>query len=257
MAFIIGGHPRSGTTLLFRLCRDHPQIGITGEFKSFLKLDTPYAEYVQSIERDWRHVSFIRWTGRRSPMIYKVASGVFLAWYGMLIRKNASNTVGSPDVERALKTIFRKRLVGDKYPGYIFALPDLVRQPNLRRIIIYRDARDVVSSFMKMVRTRWRDLPWVSKYKTAGDVATQWVHAIDEMETYRSSLFLLRYEEFVRDPKQFLPQLADYLEVRLEGFSAKKVHDLSIGKYAKYLSDEEIGQVMDIAGPKMKSLGYL
>lgn len=76
MAFIIGGHPRSGTTLLFRLCRDHPQIGITGEFKCFQNLDSPYAEYCRSIETDWRRVSFYWRIGRRAPWYFKLASGI-------------------------------------------------------------------------------------------------------------------------------------------------------------------------------------
>ncbi len=256
MAFIIGGHPRSGTTLLFQLCRDHPQIGITGEFKCFRNLDSPYTEYYRSIETDWRHVSFYWRIGRRTPWYFKLASGIFLEMYRSHLRRISSGKVTLADVEQALRSVMHKPVVGDKYPHYVFDLPALVGQQALRRVIIYRDARDVISSFMKMVRTKWKGLPWAEEFQSVQDAARQWVRAIDAMEKYREDLFLLRYEDLVQRPNGELQRLADYLQVDPAGFHAKRIHDKSIGKFGKDLSASEVQAVLEIAGPVMEKLGY-
>jgi len=256
MAFIIGGHPRSGTTLLFRLCRDHPQIGIAGEFKCFQNLDRPFPEYWGSIETDWRHFSFFWRIGRRAPWFFKAGSGIFLARYRWQLRNRARAAVTAADVERALQSVFHRSVVGDKYPHYVFQLPDLVRQPLLQRIILFRDARDVVSSFMNMLRTKWKGLSWTMEFRSAGDVARQWVRAIESMEKYRDDLLVLRYEDLVRDPQPELRKMADCLGVDPAGFNIRKIHTASIGKSKRFLSEKEMGEILEIAGPAMERWGY-
>ncbi len=257
MAFIIGGHPRSGTTLLFRLCRNHPQIGITGEFKCFQGLDSPFPEYWRWIETDWRHFSFYWRIGFRAPWIFKAGSGIFLALYRRQLRRIAGPRVTAADVERSLQAIFHKKVVGDKYPGYVFALPALVRQPLLKRIIIYRDARDVASSFMNMVHTKWNGMNWTKEFRSARDVARRWVKAVETMEENRDHLLAVRYEDLVRDPRNELQKIADYLGVDPAGFQTGKIHAASIGKSKKYLSEEDISGILEVAGPVMERLGYL
>lgn len=257
MAFLIGGHPRSGTTLLYRLCRNHPQIGIAGEFKCFHALDVPFAEYWDSIETDWRRFSFFWRIGRRAPWYFKAGSGIFLALFRRQLLRRTRGTVAASDVEGALQAVFRKTVVGDKYPHYVFNLPGLVRQPRLKRIILYRDARDVVSSFMNMLRTKWAGLPWAAEFRSAGDVARQWVKAIETMEQHREHLLVLRYEDIVQDPRRGLLKMADLLGVDPKPFNTRRIHTKSIGKYAKDLSDKELEETLQIAGPAMKRLGYL
>jgi hypothetical protein len=257
MAFIVGGHPRSGTTLLFRLCRDHPQIGITGEFKCFLKLDVPFPEYYGSIERDWRHFSFYRRIGRRAPLIFKIGSGLFLARYRAHLRRITRGTVGAAEVEQTLQAVLRRSVVGDKFPEYVFELPALVKQPSLRRVIIYRDGRDVVSSFMKMVHTNWKGLVWAEKFHSARDAACQWVKAIELMEIYRDQLLALRYEDLVREPVREIRRLAEYLQVDPAGFQTGRIRQGNIGKFTRGLSASDVEEVLDVAGPAMRRHGYL
>ncbi len=257
MAFIIGGHPRSGTTLLFRLCRDHPQIGITGEFKCFQGLDSPLLEYWRWVQTDWRHFSFFWRIGFKAPWIFKVGSGIFLAQYRWHLQRIAPERVSVSDVERTLQRVLHKKVVGDKYPGYVFALPALVRQPLLKRIIIYRDARDVSSSFMNMVRTKWKGRNWTKEFRTPRDVALQWVRAVETMENTKEHLLAIRYEDLVREPRPALRKMADYLGVDPEGFNTRRVHTESVGKHANFLSEEEIRGVLEVAGPAMERWGYL
>jgi hypothetical protein len=256
MAFLIGGHPRSGTTMLFRLCRDHPQIGITGEFKCFHGLDSEFADYYRAIETDWRHFSFYHRIGRRAPWYFKLGSGIFLAQYTARLRRSASGKVTLADVERALRAVLRRPVVGDKFPDYVFHLPDLAPRENLRRVIIYRDPRDVVSSFMKMLRTNWKGLPWAQQFKSAQDVARHWVRSVELMEQYRDRLLLLRYEDFVREPGPDIRRLAEYLGVDPAGFRAGSIHAGSIGKYARDLPRADVEAIRETTGPAMRRLGY-
>ncbi|MBA3562613.1 MAG: sulfotransferase [Gammaproteobacteria bacterium] len=54
MVLLIAGHPRSGTTLLRRLCNAHPDIALTHEVGTFLYLGSSYKEYRrQLIRRSW------------------------------------------------------------------------------------------------------------------------------------------------------------------------------------------------------------
>jgi hypothetical protein len=256
MAFLIGGHPRSGTTLLYRLCRNHPRIGIAGEFKCFQQLDVPFPEYWGAIETDWRHFSFFWRIGRRAPWYFKAGSGLFLALYRRQLRRLTRGTVSADDVERALQAVFRRSVVGDKYPHYVFLLPKLVRQPRLKRIILYRDALDVVSSFLNMLRTKWKGLPWTAEFRTAGDVARQWVKAVEMMETHREHLLAVRYEDLVREPRRELRKVADLLGVDAAKFDTRKVHTASIGKSRRHLTDGETEEILRIAGPAMERWGY-
>jgi hypothetical protein len=256
MAFLIGGHPRSGTTLLYRLCRNHPQIGIAGEFKCFDTLDVPFPAYWDALETDWRHFSFFWRIGRRAPWYFKAGSAVFLALFRWQLRRRTRGTVSAADVEGALQAVFHRTVVGDKYPHYVFRLPDLVRQPRLKRIILQRDVLDVVSSFMNMLRTKWKGLPWAADFRSVGDIARQWVKAVETMEQHRGNLLVLRYEDFVREPRRELRKVADLLGVDPNLFNTRKIHTASIGKSARFLSNDEMDEILRIAGPAMKRLGY-
>jgi hypothetical protein len=258
MAFIIGGHPRSGTTMLFRLCRDHPQIGITGEFKCFRKLETRFPTYVTGLEKKWREKSFIGRLDRYPPWPYRVRSGWFLARFWLLMRLRIwRRPVRVADVEAVLRTLTGKAVVGDKYPRYVFWLKRLSSFPDLKRIMIARDGRDVVSSFLRKVRTRWRNLPVARSENTARRIAERWVEAEENIERYRNSLFVVRYEEFVRDPIPALRGMAEYLGVDPAGFRRTDIRSDSVGNFRSGLTPDEMRDVMEIAGATLDRLGYL
>jgi hypothetical protein len=257
MYFIIGGHPRSGTTMLFELFRRHPAVGITGEFRCFQRLGVPYPKHVAGLQTKWYKKSFIQHIGPRSPWVFNLLSGIFLARYLYLLRTRVgSRLVTAEDVANVLGGIFRKPLVGDKYPRYIFNIDKFCKLPDMKRVMIYRDGRDVVSSFLYQLRTRWKGLPIAEKGLTVQDITLKWVDSIEKTERNSDRLFVIRYEDFVNDPSPVLQRLGVYLGVDPDGFRTRGVHDRSIGKFQTGLTGDELREVMKIGGDTLERLKY-
>jgi hypothetical protein len=168
--------------------------------------------------------------------------------------------VDAPAVERAMQAVFpAARVVGDKTPHYGLLLDRVAGLPGLASLIIFRDCRDVVSSFLERVRTTWRTQSWTRDANAADRVAHCWVRYVEQMERYRGQIVTVRYEDLVREPRPVLDRLAGALGVDPAGFDAQRVasvQDSSIGKHTSGLTREELGVVMDIAGPAMGRLGY-
>ena len=257
-ALIIGGHPRSGTTILNRLCQLHPDIAMTGEFRSFLRLNVPYLEYARGLRMDWYRRGIVSHAGRRAPTRAKLLSlGFLTVFLGRLLLK-ARGPIGVQEVGWALHGIFpHAKLVGDKYPRYVFSLEDLVREEHLKRVIIYRDGRDVVSSYLRMVETAWKDLDFVRRNSpNARKVARAWVRSIELMEQHTDELHIIRYEAFCDAPRHHLDELAEYLGVPARGFKHNKVRATSVGRYAEGLTSRQVEDVLRIAGPTLERLNY-
>lgn len=165
--------------------------------------------------------------------------------------------VGAKDVEEVMRGLFHRPVVGDKYPRYVFDLDKLSGLPDLRRVMIYRDGRDVVSSFLRKVRTSWTHLQRAQREDTPSKIAKQWVESMEAIERHRDALLVIRYEDFVHDPAPILASLATYLGVDTAGFHAEKIHDRSIGKFLTGLTSDEIRDVLAVAGGTLTRLGYL
>lgn len=162
-------------------------------------------------------------------------------------------------IEATLKTIFvGKRIVGDKYPDYVFNLDDLAGVDNLSILVIVRDCRDVTSSALRTVSTAWRNMPILrKKMETATKVAERWVRAMELTDRHQKRLYIIRYEDLIQEKDRELKALGDWLGVDSAGFDAGVIRDTSIGKYTSGLSDKDLMTVMNIAGPTMAKMGYL
>lgn len=257
MALLIGGHPRSGTSLLQELCNQHPEMFISFEFGNFLPLNRPWPKYRQQlIKRIWRikDVSIITDDHR---LIQRVKSLRFALKYLWHIEHTKDGRVKAETIEQAIrKSIGPRLVVGDKYPGYVFRLDRLTRFRGIRTVIIYRDCRDVASSTLRKVRTDWAGRRWTERYDTAGKVAERWLDAIAQMEIHAGKIFSLRYEALVQQPQPELERLAGWLGVDPAGFPAGLIRDSSIGKYRQGLTPRELETLLAVAGPTMARLGY-
>ena len=241
---LIGGHVRSGTTLVRGLCNAHPDIAITHEFMFFSALERSYSgRGCFLLHRYWKRVRHTRYAaGARLLLMTR--------YLWRLRMHHDRHGVRAPAVEATLRDLFPcKRIVGDKTPFYVFQLATLTRIPRLSLLIVLRDARDVVSSTLERVRNSWgRD--W-QNFKTPEALAHRWVRSVEEMEYYRKRVHVIRYEELVREPERQLQGLAAWLDVDPRGFQVNMVHGSSVGKYQTGLTRDEIDRVMQIAGPAM------
>lgn len=253
MALIVTGHQRSGTTLLARLFDAHPEVRITGEFGNFLEVGAPRGRYVRRQLKRWGGIVVRGW--RRNVMIQ---SHRFVLEYLKRIIASSPDRVTVEIIEQALKELLPgARVVGDKYPEYIWSLDNLAANEGLSTLVIYRDCRDVTSSTLQRARTDWRRMPlFVRQLNTAEKVARRWVRAIELMEAHRGKIFMLRYEELVTTPSEQMGKIAEWLGIDRLGFDVQHISDRSIGKYRRGLTQAEIDAVMEIAGPTMARIGY-
>jgi len=146
--FFIFGHARSGTTLLMRLARLHPQVHCNYQAHFFTRqpllkslVNTPEAE-------EWLTRKSNRWNYGRdlSPLVLRAAAD-------MILERDAART--------------GKRIVGDKSPSSTIhgqAVRDLhAIYPDGKIIYIVRDGRDVIIS------ERFRNFVEESRFLSAED----------------------------------------------------------------------------------------
>jgi hypothetical protein len=222
--FFIFGHARSGTTLLARLVRLHPEVHCNWQAhfftrEPFLKslVDTPAAA-------EWLGRKSNRWNGGRdlSPLVLRAAAD-------FILERDAARE--------------GKRIVGDKSPSSLIhgqAVRDMhAVYPDAALVYIVRDGRDV------LISERFRNFVEDSRYLTAEDkgiiaalkadqkpftdgrrsifteafirrAATGWVVNLSETEAegkrlYAERYFSLRYEDMLATPFAELQKLWAFL----------------------------------------------
>jgi len=225
--FFIFGHARSGTTLLMRLVRLHPEVHCNYQAHFFTRypllkslVNTPDAE-------EWLARKSNRWNQGRdlSPLVLRAAADVIL----------------ERDAARAGKSI-----VGDKSPSSTIhgqAVRDMhAVYPDAKLVYIVRDGRDV------LVSERFRNFVEESKFLTAEDkriiadlradsapfsdgrrsiftetfirrVAKGWVANLTETEDegrrlFGENYFAMRYEDLLSTPFDKMTKLWNFLGVK-------------------------------------------
>ena len=236
--FFIFGHARSGTTLLMRLARLHPEVHCNYQAHFFTRqpllkslVNTPEAE-------EWLTRKSNRWNQGRdlSPLVLRAAAD-------FILERDAACE--------------GKMIVGDKSPSSTIhgqAVRDMhAVYPDARLVYIVRDGRDV------LISERFRNLVEESKFLTPEDrrivedlrkdqsqftngtrsiftevvirrVAKGWVANLKETEDegrrlYSGNYLGLRYEDLLQTPFEEMSKLWDFL-------GAKKV-DKSLGETIK------------------------
>ena len=233
--FFIFGHARSGTTLLMRLVRLHPEVYCNYQAHFFTRqpllkslVNTPDAE-------EWLARKSNRWNQGRdlSPLVLRAAADVIL----------------ERDAARAGKMI-----VGDKSPSSTIhgqAVRDMhAVYPDAKLVYIVRDGRDV------LVSERFRNFVEESKFLTAEDkhiiedlrkdqtqftngtrsiftetfirrVAKGWVANLTETEDegrrlFGRNYFGLRYEDLLNRPFDEMSKLWKFLGIKKISESLEK-----------------------------------
>jgi len=225
--FFIFGHARSGTTLLTRLARLHPEVHCNYQAHFFTRrpllkslVDSPEAE-------EWLRRKSNRWNQGRdlSPLVLRAAAD-------FIMERDAAKE--------------GKMIVGDKSPSSMIhgqAVRDMhAVYPDAKLIYIVRDGRDV------LVSERFRNLVEESKFLKQEDkhiiqelrkdqsqftngtrsiftdafiqrVAKGWVENLREMEDegkrlYSENYFSLCYEDLLARPFDEMTKLWNFLSVK-------------------------------------------
>ena len=227
--FFIFGHARSGTTILMRLARLHPEVHCNYQAHFFTRapmlkslVDTPEAA-------DWLSRKSNRWNQGRdlSPLVMRAAAD-------FIMERDAARE--------------GKRIVGDKSPSSMIH-GQVVRDthavyPDAKLIYIVRDGRDV------LISERFRNFVEDSKFLTAEDrriiealkvdqtpftdgrrsiftddfirrVAKRWVDDLTEIDgeakrLYPGAYFSLRYEDLLAQPFAEMQKLWAFLGVQAD-----------------------------------------
>ena len=225
--FFIFGHARSGTTLLMRLARLHPEVHCNYQAHFFTRqpllkslVNTPEAE-------EWLTRKSNRWNQGRdlSPLVLRSAAD-------FMMERDAARE--------------GKMIVGDKSPSSTIhgqAVRDLhAIYPNAKLVYIVRDGRDV------LISERFRNFVEESKFLTSEDkriiadlqvdsvpftdgrrsiftetfirrVAIGWVKNLQETENegrrlFGESYFGMRYEDLLKTPFDEMNRLWKFLAVK-------------------------------------------
>jgi LPS sulfotransferase NodH len=238
--FFILGHARSGTTLLMRLARLHPEVHCNYQAHFFTRkpllkslVDSPEME-------EWLTRKSNRWNHARdlSPLVLRATAD--------FIMERDATREGSASAS----------IVGDKSPSSVIhgqAVRDMgAIYPDAKLVYIVRDGRDV------LISERFRNFVEESKFLSAEDkriisdlrtdpasfsdgrrsiftesfirrVAKGWVTNLHETDDearklYGKNYFSLRYEDLLNDPFKEMSRLWKFLGVKSVNKSlAKKI----------------------------------
>jgi hypothetical protein len=253
---LIAGHARSGTTLLKNVCGTHPELFVTSEFHVFNGLGRPFAVYRRRLRTSWFARPLVVGPGHWN-LLHRLRSGLFYYRFLAAVRSAAKPKVELHHVTRALQDFApRARLVGDKTPGYVFRLSHFAAFPGLKRLVIYRDPRDVAASALYKAQTDWQGKTFADKFLEPASSARSWLRAMEELESNLASCLAIRYEDLVMEPEAAVQRLADYLEVDRFGFDTGDVEPNRVGKHANRLSRLAVSEIEAIAGDMMGRHGY-
>jgi LPS sulfotransferase NodH len=225
--FFIFGHARSGTTLLMRLARLHPEVHCNYQAHFFTRrpllkslVDTPEAE-------EWLARKSNRWNQGRdlSPLVLRAAAD-------FIMERDAAKE-GKPIVgDKSPLSTIHGQAVRDMHAVY----------PDAKLVYIVRDGRDV------LISERFRNFVEESKFLSAEDkriiedlrkdqsqftngtrsiftetfirrVAKGWVTNLTEMEDegrrlFGDNYFSLRYEDLLNQPFEEMSKFWKFLGVK-------------------------------------------
>jgi hypothetical protein len=246
---VIGGSPRSGTTVLRQLIDEHPEACCGGETGIFLpgRLDVRRIAHLYDIPEEE-----IRSMKRDS------------ASQGELIDRFA---------DRYRRARGRARWA-EKTPLNIWHLGWILeRFPDSRIVHVVRDGRDVVCSMREFPEKRWVDDHWEDRprHHPVAEYARRWVvHTGKGLARRGDRRYVeVRYEDLVGDPEPTWVRLQDALALErvplspaAEGTSRHvpsggALRSSSVGRWQRDLSEEDLDAVLRVAGARLRELGYL
>jgi tetratricopeptide (TPR) repeat protein len=251
---LLGGHPRSGTTLLEQVLDSHPDIVSAEETEIFY--NDAFGPLLRGHPDD-------------TAMYSALASATAEA-----LQERRRNYFRAMDL--SLGQPVAGRLLIDKNPSYTFFVPALIRIfPEIKFLIALRDPRDVVlSCFMQNLPLNNASAAWLTlagATKEYSDLMTVWQTIKERMV---NPCLEIRYEDMVENLESVARKTLGFLEVPWDagvlGFDeharkkivrsptyadvAKPVYKTAVGRwhhYQKYLEPH-----LETLAPFAKAFGY-
>lgn len=264
--FFVVGAPRSGTKLLRHLLNQNPCVAMTTNETEFLPFLMRYAAD-GGFERQGGFVRFLEYLRLEDYFMHREMEGRettdFKAWQARC-RDNSvveifwAFLIG--DADGAAKA----RLLGDKSPGYLRILPEILSEfPRAKVIHTVRDPRSQVGSLRATF----------GKPVVASAIA--WRDAIDRVSRLRSAhedrILEVRYEDVTEAPELWLRRACTFLEVPFDsamlsvrselerarpGTKPIGLRKANVKVFEKYLSRREIALVEAYCAAGMAQHGY-
>jgi tetratricopeptide (TPR) repeat protein len=251
---LLGGHPRSGTTLLEQVLDSHPDILSAEETEIFY--DDAYAPLLRS-----------------HPDDTAMFDGLAAATSAQLKQSRQSYF---QSMELSLGQPLDGRLLVDKNPSYTFLVPALIRIfPEIKLLIAVRDPRDVVlSCFMQNLPLNQVGAAFLSLGSAAIEYSALMTHWLALAPRIQNPHLQVRYEDMVDDLESVARKALEFLGVswddRVLGFTeharmkavrsptyadvTQPVYKRAVGRwhhYHKYLEPH-----LATLEPLVKALGY-
>lgn len=244
--FVVGMW-RSGTSLLYALLNQHPQMGLM-------------------YESDFPLLSSLFFLPRKSSFwIPKVDS-----WNGALTRHKIDSagipedTVGLPNAFRAVAQQYAQKkgatIWGCKSPNYYDCMNQLADWfPDAKFVVIWRDPADVCRSILRAaVKSPWFARAGMDLRALLG--CRRMKEEADQLVRRGAAIHQLQYDDLVRDPVNTLTAICDFIGIpfdpkmnSLEGADRSAIYNgdhHSMVKSAAIVSDRERPEVLS---PELKS----
>lgn len=233
--FFILGHARSGTTLLMRLARLHPEVHCNYQAHFFTRKPLLKSLVDSSEIEEWLTRKSNRWNQGRdlSPLVLRAAAD-------FIMERDAAREGKMIVGDKSPSSTIHGQVVRDAYSVY----------PDAKIVNIVRDGRDV------LISERFRNFVEESKFLTAEDkriiadlrkdqapftdgtrslfteafirnIATRWVNDLTETDAEAQSLYgqnyhSLRYEDLLKTPFAEMTKLWKFLGVKKIGKTLEK-----------------------------------
>ena len=251
---LLGGHPRSGTTLLEQVVDTHP--GIVSAEETDVFNDDAYSPLNAHLPKE-------------TPMLEELERAT-----PEMIRKSRTNYLRRS--ETFLGQPLGGRLLVDKNPSLTFQVPMLARIfPEIKFLIALRDPRDVcMSCFMQPVQLNQVSSAWLSLEGTIDEYIALMGGWRKTMPKLPNPTLEVRYEDMVEDLEPVARKTLDFLGVawdpKVLGFDeharqkavrsptysdvTKKVFKTAVGRWRNYQKyfEPHLAQLEPLA----KELGY-
>jgi LPS sulfotransferase NodH len=258
---IMGGAPRSGTTVLRKVLDRHPQVCCGAETKILVPAAMNLAWLAQSYAIPLSELERMR---REAP-----SQAAFVDAFARRVRADAG-----------------KARWAEKTPQNIRNLEwILARFPEASVIHIIRDGRDAVCSMRQHPDWRWQGGTWRKELvaRSIGWYARRWLDDTAAGMAWRGDprYVEVRYEDLVADPRAVLHAICDGIGVSADlewlaqlalpadrpGQTERPrqterpdyegaVSGASVGRWREDLSAVEQREVERLCGPRLRELGY-